>query len=548
MALVNEFHIIYRISILLLVSFLAACSVEPDNLEPDMDILDVYDITRTRATVSFRVQKYGSAKLSYLSLYYGEPGKTMESLPLTDLDREVYVLDIVGLSAGRTYECYVLGGTASATITSRKVQFSTLPNVVPTVSHASALSTGPMGVIVEFEILEDGGEQILAAGCDVTDHSAATTTRVELNRESLAVGKHRLNIVGLSVNTSYSITSFAANSIGEVNGDPLEITTTNSIVLKSPGSLASLFDINKPFGLEKISIAGDMNGDDFRFLRLMLGAPLAVGAQSPLSTIPEVDLAGVNIISGGGSFDGQRYLQDNVISTGLFADCKALKTIVLPASAISLERDALARCTALTSLTVPAAVQKLLPSAGCSSLESIDVSPANTAYASLDGVLFNSDVTEILWFPLGKTGEYVLPATVAVIGENAFYGTSITSLNIPPSVVKISRGAFAGSSLVDIILPDNLTNISEAMFQNCNSLTTVHLGRGTEFVGNYAFDGTGLKDLYLSASIPPYTNSEAFYNRAFSLFKECTLHVPASSKAIYRNHRQWGLFDNIVEL
>lgn len=548
MALVNEFHIIYRISILLLVSFLAACSVEPDNLEPDMDILDVYDITRTRATVSFRVQKYGSAKLSYLSLYYGEPGKTMESLPLTDLDRELYVLDIVGLSAGRTYECYVLGGTASATITSRKVQFSTLPNVVPTVSHASALSTGPMGVIVEFEILEDGGEQILAAGCDVTDHSAATTTRVELNRESLAVGKHRLNIVGLSVNTSYSITSFAANSIGEVNGEPLEITTTNSIVLKSPGSLASLFDINKPFGLEKISIAGDMNGDDFRFLRLMLGAPLAVGAQSPISTIPEVDLAGVNIISGGGSFDGQRYLQDNVISTGLFADCKALKTIVLPASAISLERDAIARCNALTSLTVPAAVQKLLPSAGCRSLESIDVSPANTAYASLDGVLFNSDVTEILWFPLGKTGEYVLPATVSVIGENAFYGTSITSLNIPPSVVKISRGAFAGSSLVDIILPDNLTNISEAMFQNCNSLTTVHLGRGTEFIGNYAFDGTGLKDLYLSASIPPYTNSEAFYNRAFSLFKECTLHVPASSKAIYRNHRQWGLFDNIVEL
>ncbi len=144
MALVNEFHMIYRISILLLVSFLAACSVEPDNLEPDMDILDVYDITRTRATVSFRVQKYGSAKLSYLSLYYGEPGKAMESLPLTDLDREVYVLDIVGLSAGRTYECYVLGGTASATITSRKVQFSTLPNVVPTVSHVSALSTGPM--------------------------------------------------------------------------------------------------------------------------------------------------------------------------------------------------------------------------------------------------------------------------------------------------------------------------------------------------------------------------------------------------------------------
>ncbi len=216
-------------------------------------------------------------------------------------------------------------------------------------------------------------------------------------------------------------------------------------------------------------------------------------------------------------------------------------------SAIKLERDALARCAALRTLTVPAGIESLLPSVDCPLLEAIDVSPANQNYGSIDGVLFNSAGTEILWFPLGKTGDYRLPETVTAIGENAFYGTSITGLEIPASVTEISRGAFAGTSLETITLPDNLTNISEAMFQNCASLTTVKLGSGTAYIGNYAFDGTSITDMYLSARTPPYTTADAFYNRSFPFPAECTLHVPVGCKTIYRNHRQWGKFKKFVE-
>ncbi len=231
----------------------------------------------------------------------------------------------------------------------------------------------------------------------------------------------------------------------------------------------------------------------------------------------------------------------------MFSDCSLLRSAILPNSAIALERDAFARCPSLESLTVPARVETLLPSADCLALKAIEVSKANTHFSSIDGVLFNLDATEILWFPCGKTGDYTLPPSITSIGENAFAGTSITGLAIPPTVTSISRGAFAGSSLLEISLPDNITNIAEGMFQNCSDLMTVHLGSGTEYVGNFAFDATSIRDIYLAAEIPPFTKEDTFRNGNSTIFETCTLHIPKGYRKLYTNHRQWGSFSHIEE-
>ena len=85
------------------------------------------------------------------------------------------------------------------------------------------------------------------------------------------------------------------------------------------------------------------------------------------------------------------------------------------------------------------------------------------------------------------------------------------------------------------------------MFQNCSTLATISLGKGTEYVGDYAFDGTCLSDLFVGADFPPYASQEAFTNRMKTLTDECTLHVPAGSRQLYRNHRLWGTFKKIEE-
>lgn len=276
----------------------------------------------------------------------------------------------------------------------------------------------------------------------------------------------------------------------------------------------------------------------------MLGAP---GHSDSSLHISDIDLTDVSILEGGGSYDGQHFTAANRVSSGLLAACSTLRTVLLPASAIAIDRDALARCHALELLTVPASVENIMPSSDCPVLKAIEVSKANSHFISDQGVLLNSSATEIIWFPCGKTGEYHFPSTISTIGENAFASTSITTLIIPSTVTVISRGAFAGSSLREIRLPDNMTNISEGMFQNCSSLTTVRLGTATDFIGDYAFDRTDLTDLYVGADYPPYTAPEAFTNRQKALAEECILHVPSGTGRLYRSHAKWGAFKTIEE-
>ncbi|MDE6395043.1 MAG: leucine-rich repeat domain-containing protein [Duncaniella sp.] len=542
-------HITVLIFALLSVIISAGCSspVQPDNLEPTIGPFEATDITRTEALITARIQLNGSAPLTHASFHYGEDGVFSQSVQVGDPGAQILTCHLSGLRPGATYSWYVEAGTATATLRSATMTFTTIPNDRPSVSPLVALSTGPVGIIVSFDITDDGGEPVIEAGCEVRNNHTLETSRICLPSDALSEGSHRVNIGGLSLETSYTFTPFASNTAGESQGEPLDYTTQNSIILDEAGSLPKLFEGSKSVTLQSLTVTGDMNGDDFRFLRLLLGAPLLPGELSVRSEVTEVDLTDANIVEGGESYDGSRYTVADEVTTGLFADCVQLRRILLPVTATVMARDAFARCTALEELTIPAAVGSVLPSDGCPALKVIDVSPANEAYTSVDGVLFNREATEILWFPLGKTGTFVLPSTLTSIGESAFAGTSITGLEIPSSVTAISRGAFAESSLAEITLPDNLTNIQESMFQYCASLTTLHLGKGTEYVGNYFIDGTALTDLYVAADIPPYAPSDAFVNGLLSVFEHCTLHVPAGRKAAYRNHARWGCFNRIVE-
>ncbi len=425
------------------------------------------------------------------------------------------------------------------------INFTTIPNSLPSLSAARPLSTGPIGIIVGFDITEDGGEAIQAAGCEIEELATGRKARVWVPDDELSPGTKRVGINGLTLETSYKITPFASNAIGEVRGGALDYTTGNSVLLENPGELEDL--LGTTIDLNRLVISGPMNGDDFRFLRQVLGAPSQFASPVVKSAVTAVDLTDVSIVAGGDSYDGSRFTVADEVSTGLFAECISLRNIQLPSSVTCMARDAFAGCSALEILTIPAGVVAILPSVGCTALRAIEVSDANPCYAAVDGVLFNSAVTEILWFPLGKTGEYTLPATITAIGESAFAGTSISGLTVPPSVTAISRGAFAGSALVEITLPDNLANVAESMFQNCTSLATVHLGSGTEYIGNLAFDGTALTNLYIDATIPPVVADEAFVNKSTSITATCTLHVPAGCKKYYRNHSRWSLFQRIEE-
>ncbi len=65
---------------------------------------------------------------------------------------------------------------------------------------------------------------------------------------------------------------------------------------------------------------------------------------------------------------------------------------------------------------------------GLALLEAIDVAPNNPNYASLDGVLFNKDMTELLLYPQARTAaKYTIPESVSTVAEYAFHAVPVST-------------------------------------------------------------------------------------------------------------------------
>ena len=186
----------------------------------------------------------------------------------------------------------------------------------------------------------------------------------------------------------------------------------------------------------------------------------------------------------------------------------------------SIHGNAFRNCNNLTSLNLPKSITTIDADAtygcslyGCIRLAEINVDDANTVYSSIGGVLFNKDKTELIRYPLNKSGAYTIPNTVTTIGREAFnYCDGLTSVTISNSVRRINYGAFEDCSyltsvtipegvttleslvfndcvsLASITIPESITSIPYAAFQYCSNLTTVNLPSTLVNVESSAFD------------------------------------------------------------
>lgn len=521
----------------------AACGEDnvPVNLEPRLSVSGATDITRTEATLRGTVVLQGNTDMPGLRFVYGDDGgATMQVEAFAD--NGSVSSRITGLTPGTQYTFYLQAYNDRTTVNSGTMTFTTIPNDKPTIGELTILSHGPASAIVRYTITDDGGEEITETGCYVTCASDGETYKVVTTLPGND-GTYKVRIGELRQNTAYELKAFASNKEGETIGEALSFTTGNAVTLTEPGMLRSLMGDNL-YAYRSLAFAGPMNGDDLACLRNMAGIDMDGSATQ--GQLAHIDMADVSIVAGGGSYAESRYTEDNVIGYGLFAGCSKLESIVMPDNVTVIERDALRDCASLTSLTIPASVEEVTPSSGCAALAEIQVSPANSHYRSDGGALFNADATALVWFPMGKEGDYTLPITVMSIDDYAFTGCKITSLILPDELADIGQSAFYGCELEEVHMPDKLRQIPVGVFQGCQRLSTVYLGTGTELVSDYAFDGCPLLHLYLSASYPPVCRPDAFGRSSDEIFSTCVLHVPSNRLAMYKQDSEWGQFKNIV--
>ena len=200
------------------------------------------------------------------------------------------------------------------------------------------------------------------------------------------------------------------------------------------------------------------------------------------------------------------------IGWGAFEYCTRLINVMIPNSVTNIGDYAFSGCP-LTSITIPNSVTSIGDGAfsSCLSLTNIVVDPSNSAYSSLNGVLFDKGQTMLIQYPEGNVAtSYTIPNSVTNIGDGAFYDcTSLTSITIPNSVTSIGDSAFNGcSSLVKVIIGSGVTNIGDQAFSWCTSLSSVYFqgnapGLGSAVFSYYVFFEDGLygKDLYDPATV-----------------------------------------------
>lgn len=200
------------------------------------------------------------------------------------------------------------------------------------------------------------------------------------------------------------------------------------------------------------------------------------------------------------------------IGNEAFYECDKLTSVTIPSSVIEIGLIAFLDC-GITSVTIPSSVIEIgVRAFCCPNLTSLNVDSDNQYFKSIDGILYNKLATEILSYPPGKEGEYVIPNSVTIIGNGAFSSCSnltnftipksvtkigssafsfcsgLTSVTIPESVTEIGDGAFfVCKSLTNVTIPNSVTKIEDSTFSSCISLTSVTIPESVTIIGRSAF-------------------------------------------------------------
>lgn len=199
----------------------------------------------------------------------------------------------------------------------------------------------------------------------------------------------------------------------------------------------------------------------------------------------------------------------------------SMKEIVLPDSVTIIRDQAFFGCSQLRKMNIPLSltVFEMEHSPFPSSLS--ELNGESVHYLNRDGILFNSDMSELLlcyedretvevpqtvkrvapqaFANCLNMKEIILPDGLETIGDAAFMGcVALTTLNIPQTVTAVGKRCCWGChSLQEISLPQSIKEIPPFAFFSCD-LITVTLPDGIKKIGEHSFGANfALKSIYL---------------------------------------------------
>lgn len=184
----------------------------------------------------------------------------------------------------------------------------------------------------------------------------------------------------------------------------------------------------------------------------------------------------------------------------IFNECSNLKEVILEEGIEEISGRAFDSCSKVKEWKLPKSLKRIGPCAfrnisveefnipenvesiaatfiSSSNLSRINVDSNNKYFTSVDGILFDKDSTRLIKYPENRDGNsYEVPNTVKTIDANAFISCkNLQTIVIADSVEKIGDSAFDGSKLKTINLGGGITNISNKPFYGAWNLTNINV-------------------------------------------------------------------------
>ena len=189
-----------------------------------------------------------------------------------------------------------------------------------------------------------------------------------------------------------------------------------------------------------------------------------------------------------------------------------------------IEWQAFNSCKTLTKVRIPKTIVDIQhysgyddcknPFTGCTSLESIEVDEANPNMCSVDGVLFNKDMTWLFCYPAGLRSEtYTIPDGVTRLGGNAFaYNPYLLSVQMPNSVTRMAYGIFSNcKSLKSVQLSENIKYIDAYTFESCDNLKFLDIPERVTGFAESVFRWSPLETILIRGTFPAGLRNDTFY-------------------------------------
>ncbi len=190
-----------------------------------------------------------------------------------------------------------------------------------------------------------------------------------------------------------------------------------------------------------------------------------------------------------------------------FYSCSSVDSLELPKNLKKIGRSAFYSWHKLPSVTIPASVEFINGGIFHSSYEltEIKVESGNKNYKSVDGILYNIDMTELLDYPVAKGGStFTVPQTVRKIAGWCFSNNRyLTSIELNDNIKTIEDGTFAYCRTLKILdFGNNVTRIGVNSFRDCDKIVSINFPDSIEIIDSFAFfDCGGLTSVEIPAKV-----------------------------------------------